>query len=207
MKCYLCISVCDDKSTTELYSNLLTVALRSAHRNTSLDIVVLYDGPKDHSIYKLLLDFKVKIIPHQFSHYEELIKTYTPDVLLAQTGKNSIDYKKLAGTFMRFDIPFIETEDEFVLYSDVDVIFNKDINISDFPKFDVILAGPELYKDYHKGDFFNAGILVYNVKKMRIKCEEVFSLLEQGIPNKINIFDQGYLNQVCENDFLPLEFN
>lgn len=33
--------------------------------------------------------------------------------------------------------------------------------------------------------------------------------MKQGIPNKTNLFDQGYINEVCDNefDFLPLEYN
>lgn len=205
----MCVAVGNDHNTSELYSDLLTVALKSARQNTSLDLVVLYDGPKDHRIYELLLSYNVKIIEHPFSHFECLNKTFTPDILLSKTGKSSIDLKKLSGTFMRLDIPFIENDDDYVLYTDVDVIFNKDIEDSDLSKPKVVSAGPEVSREYHEGDIFNAGILYMNVKAMREKCEKIFSLLEQGIPNKTNLFDQGYINEVCENEFdlLPLEYN
>lgn len=205
----MCIAVGDDSSTTALYADLLTVALKSARQNTSLDLVVLYDGPKEHCIYEVLLKYNVKIIEHPFSHFEYLKKTFTPDILLSKTGKRSIDFKKLSGTFMRLDIPFIENDDDYVLYTDIDVIFNKDINDTNLSKPKVVSAGPEVSKEYHEGDIFNAGILYLNVKAMREKCNKIFSLLEQGIPNKTNLFDQGYINEVCENefDFLPLEYN
>jgi len=205
----MCVAVGDDSCTTELYSDLLTVALKSARLNTSLDLVVLYDGPKEHHIYEVLKSYHVIIIERSFSHFDCLSKTFSPDILLSKTGKSSIDLKKLSGTFMRLDIPFIENEDDYVLYTDVDVIFNKDIKEIDLSKPKVVSAGPEVSKDFREGDIFNAGILYMNVKAMREKCEEIFSLLEQGIPNKTNLFDQGYINEVCENefDFLPLEYN
>ena len=205
----MCVAVGDDSSTTELYSDLLTVALKSARQNTSLDLVVLYDGPKEHRIYEVLLEYNVKIIEHQFSHFDCLNKTFTHEILLAKTGNSSIDLRKLSGTFMRLDIPFIENEDDYVLYTDVDVIFNKDINNTDLSKPRVVSAGPEVSREYHEGDIFNAGILYMNVKAMRERCQKIFSLLERGIPNKTNLFDQGYINEVCENefDFLPLEYN
>lgn len=209
MKCYMCVSVGDDSNTTELYSDLLTVALKSARQNTTLDLVVLYDGQKEHRIYDVLCKYHVKIIEHSFSHFDCLKKTFTPDILLSKTGKSSIDFKKLSGTFMRLDIPFIENDDEYVLYADVDVIFNKDIKDSDLLKPKIVAAAPEISRDYHEGDILNAGILFMNVKEMRKKSEEIFSLMEQGIPNKTNLFDQGYINEVCENEFdlLPLEYN
>ncbi|SKA62354.1 Lipopolysaccharide biosynthesis protein, LPS:glycosyltransferase [Succinivibrio dextrinosolvens DSM 3072] len=205
----MCVAVGDDSSTTELYSDLLTVALKSARQNTSLDLVVLYDGPKEHRIYDILCRYNVKIIEHPFSHFDCLKKTFTPDILLSKTGKSSIDFKKLSGTFMRLDIPFIEKGEDYVLYTDVDVIFNRDIKDLDLLNPKLVAAGPEVSQDYYIGDIFNAGILYMNVKAMRKKCEEIFSLMEQGIPNKTNLFDQGYINEVCENefDFLPLEYN
>lgn len=205
----MCVSVGDDSNTTDLYSDLLTVALKSARQNTSLDLVVLYDGPKVHRIYDILTRYNVKIIEHPFSHFDCLKKTFTPDILLSKTGKSSIDFKKLSGTFMRLDIPFIEKDDDYVLYTDVDVIFNKDIKDYDLLKPKIVAAGPEVSRDYHEGDIFNAGILFMKVKAMKKKCEEIFSLLEHGIPNKTNLFDQGYINEVCGNefDFLPLEYN
>lgn len=205
----MCVSVGEDCCTASLYSELLTVALKSARQNTSLDIVVLYDGPKSHYILNILASYNVKIIRHTFSHFEDLKKTFSPDILFSKTGKNSIDFKKLSGTFMRLDVPFIENDDDYVLYTDIDVIFNKDINDTELTKPKIIAAGPEVSKEFYKGDIFNAGILYMNVKAMRSKCEEIFSLLEKGIPNKTNLFDQGYINEVCEDeiDFLPLEYN
>ncbi|WP_164954500.1 glycosyltransferase [Succinivibrio dextrinosolvens] len=205
----MCVSVSEDDVTSSLYSELLEVSLNSARKNTSLDIIILYDGPDKHIYMDVMNKYNVKIIRWKFSHFEALKKTFTAEYLKKTFNKNAIDYNKIAGTFMRFDIPFIEMDDEYVLYSDIDVIFNKEIRLDSFNKTKVIAAGPETDKDFADGNIFNAGILFFNVKEMRKHVNTIFNKLENGIIPKVSLFDQGYINEVCKSDIelLPLEFN
>jgi len=167
-------------------------------------MIALYDGPHSHRCYNIMIENGVTVIDHIFSHKEYLEKTYPK---IGQERK--ISYDKLAGTFMRFDVPFIEQEEEYVLYTDIDVIFMQDIKLNDIPKPKYLAAAPEFFKDTSKMECFNAGILVLNVKNMRERILKIFSDLKSGKPNKINLFDQGYLNQYCFHDMelLPLEYN
>lgn len=57
-----------------------------------------------------------------FSHKEDLIKTFPESYLKERFGKVD-SYEKIAGTFMRLDVPFVEAEEEYVLYADLDVYF------------------------------------------------------------------------------------
>lgn len=207
MKCYFCLTA--PLSDDDIYVDLLEVSLKTAKKNTSLRLVALYDGPKVHRCYRLLQEYNVQIIEHVFSHRKFLEKVYPEKYLKEKMGR-VIPYEKIAGTFMRLDIPFVETEDEFVLYADIDVYFVDDITLKDFSvQTKYLAAAPEFSKDIQKMDYFNAGVLFLNVRNMRKKCNEIFSLLKKGIPNKSGLFDQGYLNQVCfsDMDILSIEFN
>lgn len=209
MKCYMCVSASEDEKTSILYQNLLNVALKSAKHNTTLDIIVLYDGPENHPFCEIINKYSVKKIDWRFSHFDDLKETYTKDVLLKQTGKDSIDYKKLSGTFMRLDIPFIEKEDQYVLYADIDVMFMKALDLDALPKPKILMVGPEFNKSIVDAGYFNAGILYFNVEEMKKKAYLIFKQLENHIPNSTGLFDQGYLNEFCYDDYeeLPLEYN
>ena len=206
MKCYICLTAPDDSHN--VYIDMLNATLKSARNNTSLDLYALYDGPIEHKAYKLLEFYNVNIIKHSFSHKEYLEKVYPKEFLLESYGK--IDsYNKIAGTFMRMDIPFFEKTDDFVLYVDIDVIFIKDIKFDNILLPEYLAACPEYSKNIKDMDYFNAGVLLFNVKGMREKCQQIFEMLKRGERNKINLFDQGYLNQVCFSnmELLPLEYN
>ena len=123
MKCYFALTEPDQDN--EVYIDLLEVALKSATTNTSLDLYALYDGSKESPCYKLLQHYNVTTIFHKFSHEDYLPKVYPKNYLEQKFGK-CISYKKIAGSFMRLDIPFVEKEDDFVLYCDIDVFFNKE---------------------------------------------------------------------------------
>lgn len=110
---------------------------------------------------------------------------------------------------MRLDIPFVETQEDLVLYTDIDVYFNKNISLSDLPEPKYLAAAPEFTKSPKEMTYFNAGVLLLNVKNTRKQCEKIFLDLQNGKPNKSGLFDQGFLNQYCfkEMNLLPIEYN
>lgn len=206
MKCYLALTEPD--SDNEVYIDLLEVTLKSANSNTSLVLYALYDGNIESPCYKLLKKYKVNIISHKFSHEQYLPKIYPLSYLEKKFGK-VIPYRKIAGTFMRLDIPFIEKDEDYVLYCDIDVMFNKDIRLDELPLPRYLAAAPEFDKDITKMNAFNAGVLLLNVQNMKEKISQIFSLLQKGKPNATGVFDQGFLNQFCfkDMDLLPIEYN
>lgn len=208
MKCYFCYSAADDKVSQKLYFDMLKVAISSALKNTDLEIVVLYDGDVAGDDYLYLKSLPINVINHKFSCANFLEKTYPKEWMMKTFGR-VIDYSKLAGTFMRLDIPFVEKEEDYVIYADVDVLFYNNYNWEKLPKPQYLLAGPEFVRDPKDIICFNAGILYMNVKSMRTVCSRIFKKLRSGIKNKINLFDQGYLNEECLNvyELLPLELN
>ena len=206
MKCYFALTEPD--SDNEVYIDLLEVTLKSAVKNTSLDLYALYDGKVDSRCYSLLKKYNVNIILHKFSHEQFLPIVYPEDYMKQQYGK-VISYKKIAGTFMRLDIPFIEKDDEFVLYCDIDVLFNCEISLDELPKPHYLAAAPEFEKDVTKMSSFNAGVLLLNVRNMKEKITNIFNCMKKGERNSSGLFDQGFLNQFCfeDMDLLPIEFN
>ena len=206
MKCYLCLTEPDEENS--VYLDLLYVSLKTARKNTTLELIVLYDGTETGRCYEILKEFNVKIIKHQFSHKQYLEKTYPQNYIREMCGRD-IPYEKIAGTFMRFDIPFVEQEDDFVFYTDIDVMFLRDFSHENFEKPEYLAATTELEKDLETMTYFNAGILYLNVKQMRKISEQVYNSLKNGEKNKTGLFDQGYLNQLCfeKMTIMPLEFN
>ena len=114
------------------YFNMLKVTLISARKNTSLRLICLYDGKIGDPVYNLLKDFKVEIIIHELPYKKELMEIYSHEWMETELGKD-IENSRIFGTFMRMEIPIIEKEDEYVLYTDMDIIFNDDILLKDLP--------------------------------------------------------------------------
>lgn len=206
MKCYICLT--DSVVDRSDYFDMLKVALISARRNTSLRLVCLYDGQINDPIYNLLSEFDVEIIIHELPYKQELMEIYPREWMLKELGKE-IEYNRIFGTFMRMEIPIVETEEEYVLYSDLDVIFYNDILLEDLPKPAYLAAAPEFEREVEKMEYFNAGILLINIQGMKFKYWKFIELLKNRERNKIGLFDQGYLNELCFEDMvvLPIEYN
>lgn len=103
-------------------------AVRSARANTSLDIAVMYDGDAPEFL-DFLAAHDVRCIQRRFSHADD--PTFWPDPgAPTMTHPGGVPLKfianNLCGTFMRFDVPGLFPEQEHVLYTDNDVIFQRD---------------------------------------------------------------------------------
>lgn len=206
MKCYICLT--DSVITRKDYFDLLRVTLISAKKSTSLQLICLYDGKVNDSIYNLLQEFGVEIIIHQLPYKQELMEIYPREWMLQTLGKE-IEYSRIFGTFMRMEIPVVEKEETYVLYTDIDVIFNDDILLEDLPRPTYLAAAPEYEREIGSMEYFNAGILVMNIQGMKIKYGEFIEKMRKRERNKSGLFDQGYLNELCFKDMelLPIEYN
>lgn len=141
---------CNDKSKE--YEPLIKAAVTSAIKNTTLKPHFIYDG-KPNDFTKWLEERGVKIIYHRSNLYSVLEKKYKGN-----------DLKISTGAYLRCDIPMLETEDDYVLYTDCDVIFLKDIvNIN--PKPEYFCCAPEV--DIENDKIFNTGVMYMNIKNLR----------------------------------------
>jgi lipopolysaccharide biosynthesis glycosyltransferase len=206
MKCYFAFS--DDILNNQTYVDMLTVCLKSARKNTTLDLHALYDGKKGDKLYNILDSYGVNIIVATVPFKGDIYKIYTEEYCIKKFGF-AISERSLDSRFLRMMLPEFEKTDEIVLYCDTDIMFLKDIKLSDFvalPKY--VSCCPEFDKtqDY---TYFNAGIMLINVKKGLEKYKKFLKMIANGYLAKIECCDQGYLNDLYKGEFhkLPLEYN
>lgn len=158
------------------YDELIKAAVRSALKNTTLNTYFIYDG-KPNDLTQWLEKHNVKIIYHRCNFYDELEKYYNDPMALIIAS----------GAFLRCDIPLIEQQDDYVLYTDCDVIFNKDINFVDIPNPEYFACSQEANKD--DWDCFNTGVMLMNVKKLRETYEDFKNYIVKHLP-ELYTFDQ-----------------
>lgn len=167
------------------YKRLIQAAVLSCKQNTSLQPVCLYYG-HDVPFLLWLESQNVKIIRHQSSILDAINSTPSTSQWNNVTA---------TGAYLRIDIPLIEQEDEFVLYTDCDVIFLKEI--TDFGEAPEYFSGaPE--DDPENWEFANTGVMIINVKNMRKVHADFSAFAAQNLtrfaPKGHGTYDQGALN-------------
>lgn len=144
------------------YSDLLKVAVQhTALKHTSLVPHVLYDG-QNESVSAWLRARGVRIISCRTSAYDAL------DAIAERRDPNLLSIG--AGALLRLELPRIVFEqgmdDEFVLYTDVDVMFMHDVCpfLSTLqPKY--FSVGPEFDRD--DSVRMNSGVMLMNIAGLR----------------------------------------
>jgi hypothetical protein len=178
------------------------VAVLSAKLNTLL-VPYCIVNEEDH-VTKWLRSNGVSVIVHRLKWNEELVqqhlkKDFTPKFFTHLTSVTAIQ-----GCFARMDIPILGWMDEFVLYTDVDVMFLSDISLSQFkelPKY--FLCGPETEKSIQRPPC-NDGVMLVNVRNMANSYSN-FSKFILNNPTNLE-FRHGPLDQGAFNDFYSDSF-
>lgn len=191
MKWYTSIS---SKSPNE-YFDMLDVAVYSCMKNTDYKVNILCDEYCERvdrwkNKGANIIYFKGEVFSafiEQFKHDQRLLG--------------------IAATYLRSNIPIVEKDDVYVLYTDADVMFmNNNKFKMNLPKF--IACAPEF--NQNDWNYFNAGSMLINVKNMSNEYEKFKAFV---IPNFEKLFkmahDQGAYNMLYRNawDRLPLEMN
>ncbi|RVU16121.1 glycosyltransferase [Methylobacterium oryzihabitans] len=179
------------------YWEQLQVSVLSARRHTNLEPYCLLD--KDGQFSEIedriqsLKNHGVNIIHHQSSIYP-IVKNHF-----------KMDQDIYSGHWLRLDIPNIEAEDDFILYTDIDVMFRGPIAEAMEPSY--IACAPEHRRDDFT--YFNSGVMIMNTRNLR----STWGQLRQTVIDRLNEMqphdDQGALN-VCYRDRydrLPNEWN
>lgn len=140
------------------WTSLIKVAVLSAQANTTLEPHFLYDG-ENNELTQWLEDRSIPIIRHRTSLYDFLAKhcenNYPGDVGHLQVA---------TGAFLRVDIPIIELESKFILYTDCDVLFLGDPNIDDLsPEF--FACAPQMHRGQYQD--MNSGVMLMNCPRLR----------------------------------------
>lgn len=182
------------------WPRLIVTAVLSALSNTDLHPVMLYDG-EPNRLTMTLEALGVTVIPHRVSIFGRLEQFFTSPGALAIAQ----------GAFLRIDIPEIEKESEFVIYTDCDVVFRRQPNFSfDAPRF--LAAAPQAAPNDYENDM-NSGVMVLNVPALRNELDSFRdficqNLSDDGLPG-YDPFDQHKYRRFYASrmGFLPLRMN
>lgn len=187
------------------FYNLLRVAVLSAKQRTELEPFLIFDGEETERL-QWFRDQGVRILPASVPFYEQL-----RDYVLEHHDQQYLNIR--SGAFLRMQIPnamqAAGIREDFVLYTDCDIIFNGDIELGNCrPQF--FAAVGKKVRGYTRfrffGDYqFNSGVMVMNIEAMRseyARLEEFILTNGQGVERpdsafmKKNLFmsDQVALN-------------
>lgn len=182
----------------DFYKEMAQAAVISAYMNTDLQPVLLYDGVAD-TFTSLMESLGVAVVRVQ-SRFKDLFFS---------VKKNSVgkpfSSRFASGSFLRFEIAHLEPEEPYVLYTDVDVIFLKEVN--PFPVSPNLFAcAPEIFIDDYS--HLNSGVMVINVPHFQKSISEIESYIKENIIEQ-GFYDQGALNRLYNGkwDKLPPEYN
>ena len=177
-------------SVDDMHARCVEVAVLSALQNTSLHPHFLFDGPPC-ALTERLQRMGTTVIHHTSSLASAIVAAKPDDPGWQQIAR---------GAYLRIDIPLIETDSEYILYTDCDVLFLRDPDVATVrPRF--FAVAPE----FAPGDFanMNSGVMVMNVSGMRGVAEEFETFIRAGMA-EFPAFDQGALQQFFRGRFEPL---
>jgi hypothetical protein len=193
MKWYFCWSQDSEFRLDHDWKNLIRVAVESARLNTTLEPNFVYDGEKSDFTEELQAR-GVNVIFHRVSFASALaLHNPAPEFLAVARG-----------AFLRFDIPLVADEaDEFVLYTDADVIFRSEPDLRGY--YPLFFAAAPQFDRGRKSDL-NSGVMLLNLKTFRSIHEK---LVDYAVKNLHVGLDQEILRLFVGQDYvlLPDMFN
>jgi len=177
------------------YGWCVDVAVLSALQHTTLNPHLLFDG-KPCAFTDRLRRLGVTIVFHR-SSLSDAINAARP----GNTGWQTIAH----GAFLRIDIPQLDTESDFVLYTDCDVMFQREPTLAGIePRY--FAVAPE----FTPGDYanMNTGVMVINLAGMRGVAGDFDRFIRGGLAD-FPAYDQGALREFFKGryDHLPERLN
>lgn len=178
------------------YEYMIKAAVLSARKYTNLQPYCIYYGA-ECEILSWLVNNDVVVVRHVSSFMDEI----------NLTEDNSNWSRSVAtGAYLRLDIPLLETEDEYVIYTDCDVVFTKKFSVpTDLPKYFAVSTENEI----NNWNFFNTGVMVINVPAMRSQLPrihfEVKGRLNLLWKSGFGTYDQGVLNATFKDQWSRLD--
>lgn len=168
-----------NKSSYLNYIKMYKVAVITAKQtNPFLKPVLILDGDSNSDIEELI-KLGVTVINHRVTFYDELKNHY---------GNNTTAY----GAFLRVDIPIIceilNIDDEYVLYTDNDVMFISEISEILEKKPDTFMCAGEFTKVARHWDM-NSGVMWINWRYLQSTYKDFVEFIKNNL-NKFNVYDQ-----------------
>lgn len=181
MRIFFCINENGLVASKAHYEAHLRVTITSCLLNTKLKPTLIYAGD-DNNILRSIENAGVDVIRHKLSFHQQL-----KDVC----SENNVNFGVAEGAFLRIDIPDL-TEDEFVIYTDADVMFQRHPHLESV-RPDYFSATSEVGFEHYGHP--NSGVMVMNVKAMRAEKDEFIRRIVEG-KMKTSLgdpYDQGHL--------------
>lgn len=198
------------------FEKMLKIAVLSAKRETNLIPVCVTTSSPQSKLSQWLISENVRVIHHHptwASKVEATARRYSKIPRRSGTEKSHLskDPAAMVGTFLRIDIPILGFIDEFVLYTDVDVMFtgpvtwrsilpesslytatlqNNDMSRGKMRFGKVNAPGLPTYfstscemKRKKDTNFMNAGVMVLNMRNMRATHERFLQFILRNFEN------------------------
>lgn len=193
MKWYLALNEAGTRGDIGLHTKL---AVLSALRNTDLQPHLLYTGERN-SFTAWMEEQGVTIVESTLPYMAVI------EALVAQGRYHFMT----VGHWLRTNVCLEEQDDDYVFYTDVDVLFLRAPELSHI-RPDYFAAAPEFDRD--SWNYFNAGVMVLNPARMRSDYEGFERYLVDTLQEKT----YGFHDQIAYNEFyrgrwerLPVEMN
>ncbi|MBM85774.1 MAG: hypothetical protein CMM47_07110 [Rhodospirillaceae bacterium] len=191
MKWYFCAN----EEGVFRYESSIKVAVESAVQRTSLDPHVIYDGGH-HPILDWMQSRGVTIVKRR--------TPLAPDILARPNGPG-FRHRIALAVYLRYEVPLVEPNDQFCLYSDSDVMFVTDPDVEAISP-SILAAAPEFVpQDW---SYFNSGVMMMNLDAMRQDYDNLIARSREMLKGSAP-YDQPALNDFYRNrwDRLPLDWN
>jgi lipopolysaccharide biosynthesis glycosyltransferase len=182
---YFCLSQGTLHRSNHNWTSMALVAVRSCKKHTNLQPNLIYDGTKDE-FTDLMEKEGVNVIYHRSNLFNDLYSRF---------GEDSYNLNIGLGAFLRFDIP-IYCHDEYALYTDVDVIFNKPFDTDEtvLNAIKNFMVAPQVNPNDYENDI-NSGVLVLNISHMRENYWRLIKFAGEYIKATCSDWDQGVLRK------------
>jgi hypothetical protein len=176
MKWYFALNETSLRHHPALWEAMILTAVRSCRQHTDLEPHFVFDGGA-HPFVSQLEAEGVTVVRHRVP-FMEAIEAYAPHD----------DYTMIAaGAFLRVEIPALERDDEFVLYTDCDVIFTGPVELDDLsPR--TLASVPEFDLDVQ--DDLNSGVMLLNVPALRAELPAFREFISANLADFAAV-DQG----------------
>jgi lipopolysaccharide biosynthesis glycosyltransferase len=178
---------------------LIRSAVNSARQNTSLEPHLIYDG-EESAFTREIRDLGVTVICHRLSFYDRIEQAQR-----AQRPDWTSYMFVASGALLRLEIPMLETRDEFVLYTDCDVLFLQEPDI-DGLRPELFAVAPERQQDSHED--MNSGVMVMNLPRLRADLPRLIDFMCENFA-QISGFDQEAYRHFYRGSWsgLSLDYN
>jgi hypothetical protein len=184
------------------YERLASVAVLSAQEHTSLIPHCVYDG-QESEFTRWLKSRGVTVTQARTPHFEQFRE-------LGQ--RNDVSFFGIAsGTFLRAEVPAVASQlgvkDEYALYTDVDVMFQNEVDLASYAPA-LFAAAPESDQaDYLN---FNAGVMLMNLEALANEYSRFQQYVGENLDRLFEMsWDQGVYRELFAGrwDPLPPEYN